>query len=434
MDLPFLPSWIVWVVFIIGLYALIIEGLKVFSAFGREMKAPHTSSSQPGPGTMEFVQALANAVAAPVGTGGTVRILNDGDAFYPALFEEIQNARHSVHIMTYIWRKGELSDRLFGELVRCVERGVEVRVMMDGLGSVFAPRKDVDALRKAGGQIGIFSPLTFAEMIHINHRNHRRAFVIDGRIGFTGGITVADQWLGHAQDTDHWRDLMVEVTGPLAHTLQSTFVQLWINVTGEVLTGPKYYPEIEAPIANPEMLHVGVASSPSSEVQPLLHFFWFTLHTAHTNIYIANAYFCPDRHLRGVLMDKARKGLDVRIMVPGRHTDSPVVRWSSHYFYRSYLEAGIRLFEYQPTMLHLKYMAVDDCWSVTGSANVDIRSVMTNQENLLGIADEDLADHFQNVFLEDMKRCKEITLEDWEKRPWWRHLGEQLAVLFKVQY
>lgn len=434
MDLPFVPSWVVWVIFLIGLYAIVIEGLKAFSALGRVMKAPHTSSSQPEPGTEEFVQALASAVAAPLGTGGTVRILNNGDGFYPVLFEEIRNARYSVHIMTYIWRKGELSDRLFGELIRCAERGIEVRVMIDGLGSIFVPRDDVRRLREAGGQIGVFSPLTFAEMIHVNHRNHRRAFVIDGRVGFTGGITIADQWLGNAQDPHHWRDLTVELTGPLAYTLQSTFVQLWINVTGEVLTGPKYYPEIQEPVTNPEMLHVGIASSPSSEVQPLLHILWFTLHTADTNIYIANAYFCPDRHIRRVLVEKARKGLDVRIMVPGTHTDSRLVRWSSHYFYRKYLKAGIRVFEYQPTMLHLKYVVVDNCWSLTGSANIDIRSVMTNQENVLGIADEELADRFQAVFLEDMKRCEEITLEAWNDRPWWWRVREQLAVLFKVQY
>ncbi len=434
MDVIASAPWYVWVFFFIGVYATAIQLLKMLSAFGSEMAAPHTSASRSEPGSPEFVEALANAMGAPMYRGGTARMLNNGDEFYPALMDAIRSARHSVHIMTYIWKKGVLSTQVLDALIDCARRGVEVRIMMDGIGSFFAPRKKIKELHEAGGQSAVFSPLIFREIIHIERRNHRRAFVIDGRIAYTGGITIADQWLGHAQDPHHWRDTMIEVTGPMARSLQSAFVSLWMNVKGEVLSGPAYYPPDEDPLPNPHVLHVGVASAPSTEVQPLLHFLWFTLYSAHKRILIANAYFTPDRHIRRVLREKARAGIDVQIMVPSKHTDNQLVRWSSHYFYQKYLEAGVRIYEYQPTMMHAKHMVIDGQWTVVGSANVDIRSVMMNQENVIGISDPVLAAEVERIFFEDVKQCKEITLEEWRKRPWWWHVREQLAVLFKVQY
>jgi cardiolipin synthase A/B len=425
--------WWVWLFFGLGVYATVIESLKAFYAFGRTLKTPHVSSSAPAPGSFEFLQALSGVINAPVRQGGHAVMLNNGDGFYPSLLEAMASAQHHIHIMTYIWRDGKISDQIFDVLLNRLKDGVDVRIMVDGLGSLMGPRKQFKTFREAGGKMAVFAPLQLSELIHFNHRNHRRAFVIDGRIAFTGGITVDDHWIGDAQDPHHWRDTMIRVTGPMAHTLQSTFVQLWTNVYGEILSGESYYPPDCEETRN-DIAHIGIAHSPSTESQSLLHFFWFSLHTACKSIYIANAYFAPDRHIRGELLNKARKGLDVRIMLPGRHTDNMLVRWAGQRFYSKFLRAGIRIYEYQPTMMHAKHMVVDDGFTIIGSANIDNRSVQLNQENALGIADDELAQNVKEVFYRDFERCEEITLERWIKRPLWWRLRERVAVLFMVQY
>lgn len=424
-----------WWIKLFAAVGMITTGIglaRILVHFGREGGEP-TSSEVPKAGTDEFLQALSETLVNPIVRGGTVQVLNNGDEFFPALLDAIEKAEHHVHIMTYIWKKSQISEKILKLLIRRAREGIEVRVMLDGLGSQFAPWSELEKLREAGGQVVVFSPPLSSRILYLNKRNHRRAFVIDGRIGFTGGMAISDEWTGNAGSPENWRDTMVVVTGPLAHTLQGAFMQLWVNVRGEQLFGQKYFPVFEDS-SDSDLAQIGVAHSPAGVIQPLLHFYWFTLKSAQKRIYIANAYFAPDENILNVLLEKARAGLDVRLLLPGPHMDRNMVRWSARRGYQELLEAGIRIYEFQPTMIHAKHMLVDDIWTVYGSADLGYRSIKLNHENVLGIRGKDIAGETLEVFEQDFSRSKEIKLEAWNNRPWSERMLELMAVGLKAQY
>lgn len=416
----------------VGVYATAVKLLQAFTALGRRMPPPR-APEVPEPGAPAFVEALSMMVDTPLRAGGAVQILNNGDGFFPSLLRDIEAAEQSIHIMTYIWRRGRVSDRIFGALIERARRGVEVRLMYDGIGGLFAPKKHVEALQEAGGQVAVFSPLLSSHFLHPTRRNHRRAFIIDGKVGYTGGMSIADSWQGDGNSPKHWRDTMVRVEREMALALQETFLQLWTNIRGEIL-GPAY---VQAPVQEQyegPLLHVSLSHSPAAHIHPLRQLFWFSFKAARERIYVANSYFAPDRYIREVLMEKARAGLDVRLLLPSARTDNPPVRWASHRFYDEFLRAGIRIYEYTPAMMHAKHLVVDGVWTVIGSANIDIRSFTLNQENVLGIQDEDLGRRMEALFREDFERAQEIHLDAWRQRPWWQYLRAETAALLHAQY
>jgi cardiolipin synthase len=265
-------------------------------------------------------------------------------------------------------------------------------------------------------------------------RNHRRAIVIDGRIAYTGGAAVGDKWLGNARGPEEWRDTMTRVTGPPARDLQSHFAEDWAAVTGEILVGDGYYPRVDEPSGPGRLRHTAVASSPGSEQHPMRYFFLLSFLAARRKLYIASPYFVPDEHTRGAVERLAREGVDVRILLPNHHTDAKPIRQASHRYYDELLSAGVRIWEYQPTMMHSKLVVVDGCWSVVGSANMDIRSKELNEENALGILDPGLAAAVEASFLADLERAREIRLEEWRRRGLFPRVLERACVLFAEQY
>jgi cardiolipin synthase len=284
-----------------------------------------------------------------------------------------------------------------------------------------------------------FHPLRFGELTRFHKRNHRRAIVVDGAVGYTGGAAVGDKWLGDARTPDEWREDMVRVTGPPALSLQAAFAQTWTVLTGEVLVGPAFYPPDPEPAAagtpgEPLSVHVGVLSSPSDEQLPLRKVFWMSFASARRRLYVTNAYFVPDHGLLSALKERARAGVDVRVLVPGHLTDAKPVRWAGQAHFEELLEAGVRIYEYQGTMLHAKTLVADGTWTVVGSANLDIRSMELNQENVLGIVDARFAAQVEATFLQDLRRAQEVRLEEWRRRPWYKKLRERASELFDEQF
>jgi cardiolipin synthase A/B len=394
-----------------------------------------TLTSTPPVDSDEFMLAIAGTAGAPLLKGGTARLLNNGDEFFPALYEAIRGARKSVNFSCYIWKKGRVSDDLVAVLLERARAGVQVRVLLDGFGGFRAPDESMDALRAAGAKVETFREARLGKLTRFHKRNHRRAIVIDGRIGFTGGMAVDDQWLGDAESEDEWRDSMVEVTGPLAATLQSAFVDLWAGTVGEGLVGPEFFPPPDAVSGPGERitLHTGLGSSPSHENRPLRIFFMQTFLAARRRLWIATPYFVPDRAIREAVASRARAGVDVRILMPDSHTDAFVIRLASHGYYQELLEAGVRIYEYKATMMHLKHVVVDGKWSVVGSANMDIRGNELNEENVLGILDTEFGRQLEETFLRDLRKSEEIRLEAWRKRGWERPF-QRVATLFAQQY
>jgi cardiolipin synthase len=294
--------------------------------------------------------------------------------------------------------------------------GVLVRVLLDGLGSINVPDEDFEALVAAGGKVQKFRTPKFGKLTRFHRRNHRRSIVIDGETGFTGGMAVSDIWLGHAQDEDHWRDVMFKVTGPLARSLQTAFVDLWVSSSGELLVDPANYP-VPAPAAAPGIERfVHLANSPADDDQSMAYFFLLPILAARESIYLAAPYFIPDDHLQAALVEKAKSGVDVRLLLPGPHTDNWITRASAQARYQELLEAGAKIYEYRPTFMHAKYGVIDGGWAVIGSPNLNSRSRQLDEENVIGIYDETFGATLTSTFVADLERSDAIDLEKWRRR------------------
>lgn len=414
----------------IGATALIGGIVTLFFAVGRRpgnLWSTHAAAV----GSQEFLSSVAGAAGGPLRTGGTAQLLNNGDEYYPSMLEAVRGAHRSVNFSAYIWEKGKVSDQFLAAFVERARAGVEVRVLLDGMGGMNAP--SMDALKVAGAKVVTFRPARFGKFTTFHKRNHRRAIVIDGAVGFTGGAAIADQWMGDARDEEQWRDTMVRVTGPAALTLQSAFVDVWAAACGEILEGPQFFPP-ESETAAGTLVHTGLASTPTPDLHPLRVFLAQAFLAARRNLYIATPYFVLDREMRLVVAQRARAGVDVRILLPNEHTDAKLIRLTSHYYYEDLLAAGVRIYEYQPTMMHTKTIVVDGKWSVVGSANMDVRSIELNVENVLGILDEGLARSLEATFQADLKRAREIHLDEWRRRGTWAKVKERLASLLAEQY
>lgn len=433
-DLP------VWVLILMSIGVLAIGTLLVNLFFDVGDRPDTASQPEHTPiGSTDFLLALSGVINAPLHRGGTARLLHNGDEFFPAMLEAIEGAERSVNLTTYIWKDGDVSDAFFEALIRKAEAGVPVRVLIDAFGGLKAPRERIEALRAAGGVWRKFHSPRFGNLTRLHKRNHRRALLVDGEIGFTGGASIMDKWSGHAQSPDHWRDCMVEVRGRLAVSLQAAFSQLWAHTTGEILAGEAFYPlhaheaEKEGE-GEPIRRHVNVISSPSSEAHPMRQVFWISINSAQRRVYITNPYFVPDELLVAALESRARAGVDVRVLVPNHLNDIRLIRWASQSYYERLMEAGVRIFEYQATMIHQKLLVADGSWSIVGSVNMDVRSKELNQENCLGLFDEGFGQEMEATFLADEARAAEIDLERWRRRSPLRKLRERFFRLFEEQF
>jgi cardiolipin synthase len=431
------PGWLLFLA-LVGLLAITGVVLTLFFALGRRpdrLRAPHVPALDPPD---DFLLALAGTVNAPTRAGGSIRVLNNGAEFFPSILDDVRAARRTVNVMVYIWEPGEVSDRIHRALLERARAGVQVRVMLDGMGAFWAERRRFRELKAAGGKVYVFRPFNLGQLTRFYKRNHRRSIVVDGEVGYTGGAAVSDKWLGNAEDPLHWRDSMFRVTGPLARSLQAVFTELWASTYGEILAGPDFFPfdkeEDAAGTGTPVARHVNLISSPAREAHPLRKAFWLSFMAARRRIWITTPYFVPDKHLRKALAEQARAGVDVRLLLPSHLTDAKPVFWAARSYYQPLLDAGVRIWEYQPTFLHSKTLVVDGAWSVVGSANLDVRSKELNQENVLGILDRGFAEEMERVFLADLERAREIEPERWRRRAVALRVQERFWVLFAEQY
>lgn len=420
----------------VGVIGLGTAVLNLFSSVGdRPDSADLVESCEVG--TPQFLLALAGVLNAPLRYGGEARLLNNGDEYFPAMLESIRRAEKTINFTVYIWAEGRASDAMFEALLERARAGVQVRILVDALGAHSAPEEQIDALRNAGAHWEGFHAPRFGKLTRLHRRTHRRALIIDGKVGYTGGAAIADYWLD-AEGPEYWRDCMVEVRGELALSLQSAFTQLWAHTTGELISGDGFYPLPEGGLGEEREVgdypHVHVISSPAAEAHPMRHLFWFTIKSTRKRLYITNPYFVPDNTLKAVIIDRAKAGVDVRLLVPGEKIDIQPIRRASQSYYEEILESGARIFEYQPRMIHQKLLVADGVWSIVGSVNLDVRSKELNQENALGILDPAFASAVEETFLKDLEDAREITLEEWRMRGPWAHVRERFFRLFEEQF
>jgi cardiolipin synthase len=401
---------------VIGFISLVTAISVLF--LGANNTPTHITTTEPMPAldSEAFTLTLSRLLNAPVDHGGTVTVLNNGDEFVPALLTAINGARSSVNFSVYIWEDGEMSNRVLDALIARQQQGVQVRVLLDGLGGRKAPDDRFEALAKLGGRVEKFRTPRFGTWTRFHRRNHRRSIVVDGAVGFTGGMAVGDKWLGHAQDPEHWRDTMFKVTGPLASSLQAAFADEWAGSSGEILVGDAFYPKASAAAAGGVERFIHLVNSPADDDHSMSQFFVLSVLAARERIYIGTPYFIPDDPLEDALIAKAQAGLDVRLLFPGSRTDHRFVRLSGQNHYEALLAAGVKIYEYQPTFTHAKFAVFDGRWSAVGSPNMNSRSRGLDEENVYGMLDRALAARLEQVFRADASHAKEITLDEWRRR------------------
>jgi cardiolipin synthase len=384
-------------------------------------------------GSREFLSTVSRSVGAPVEAGGEVTVLDNGDEFLPALLESIGQARHTVNFSVFMWDDGTFSDRVLAALLDRQQQGIEVRVLLDTMGAIAARDSAFEPLKAAGGRVAKFRSPAVGSWTRAHRRNHRRAIVIDGRVGFTGGIAVKDTWLGHAQDPDHWRDVMFKVTGPMAASLQGAFASAWASAAAEILAGPEMYPDLRATptAAGPRFIHL--INSPAPDEHSMSYFYLLPVLAAHERISIVTPYFILDDPLKRGLIEQARNGVDVRVLLPGKHIDNPLNRWSAQWDYDDLLSAGVRIFEYRPTFIHSKVAVFDGRWSVFGSPNLNSRSRSLDEENVFGVLDERLGQELDRMFAADLQRAEEIKLTTWRKRNVFGRFLEWISTILDEQ-
>ncbi|HSG40410.1 MAG TPA: cardiolipin synthase [Thermoanaerobaculia bacterium] len=362
--------------------------------------------------------------------GNRAEILNNGDEIFPAMTEAIRGARKTVNLESYIFNDDRAGKIIAEALIDAARRGVEVRVLVDGTGSKFSGPL-LERIRQAGGKAAMYRPIRLWTLPRIAQRTHRKILVVDGEISFTGGFCIADSWLGDARNPKEWRDMMVRATGPVSAQMQAIFSEDWTFTTGEILAGDKFYPRI-APAGDVAAQAIKVSHGDSASLSAMLYF--VSIQSARKSIHIQNAYFVPSPQIRQALIEASKRGVDVKIMVPGRHIDQPVVRMASRLHYGELLTAGVRIFEYHRTMMHNKDSVIDGIFSTIGSINFDARSTYENAEDSLAFYDRDFGAKMEAVFAEDQKHCREITYESWKRRGLEQRLAELISGAFKPLY
>ena len=362
----------------------------------------------------QFLRSMGVMLGPPVLPGNQVTALTNGDEIFPSMLQAIRAARSTINFESYIYWSGRIGKEFADALAERARAGVKVHVLIDWIGSEKISEDLLAEMKQAGVEIRRYNPPHWYKMGRLNNRTHRKLLVIDGRIGFTGGVGIADLWSGHAQDPDHWRDSHFRLEGPAVAQMQSAFHDNWAEVTGAVLHGGEYFPAL-APAGN--MGAQVFISSPGGGGESMQLMYLLSIAAATKNLRIAASYFVPDEVTLAALVAAQGRGVKVQLIVPGPVMDSQLVRGASRAKWGPLLRAGAEIYEYQPTMFHCKVMVVDEIWTSVGSTNFDNRSFSINDEANLNIHDAGFAKQQIAIFEADLQRARRITLQAWEQRP-----------------
>jgi cardiolipin synthase len=380
-------------------------------------------------GDADFRRALGILLGPPLVPGNKVTSLVNGEQIYAAMLNAIHTAQTNITFETFVFRDG-IGATFVNALSAAARRGVQVHMLLDWLGSRTMDSNLLAAARAAGCELHLYHPPSWYHLGRLNNRTHRKVLVIDGRIGFTGGVGMGVEWYSGSNGLPPWRETHFRAEGPVVAQMQAVFVDNWIKTTGRVLHGAEYFPKL-ATCGDMDAQMFGSSPVGGSESMHLMVLLALT--AAKTSIDIENAYFVPDKLTVEALCSAARRGVRVRIVVPGRYTDARVGRWAAQGLYGSLLESGIQIYEYQPTMMHCKVLVIDGVWSSVGSANFDDRSFRLNDEANLNVFSEELALEQIRLIDADIAKSRRMVLKKWRSRALGRRVNERLALLLRSQ-
>ena len=369
-----------------------------------------------------FRETIELLIGTPLGPGNEVQLLLNGDETFPQLWRDIHSARESVTIRLYYILPGEVAESLRAALLDRARAGVSVYFLYDEFGSDFREGY-LESLRAAGVRVAGYRPMRWHSLNRAQNRSHVRAVVIDGRVGFTGGFGIDDKWRGNGRRPDEWRETNVRFMGPAVAQLQAAFVVGWAEATGALLTGRLFFPPAVTEPAGHRVAGV-LYTSPTTGSTEAERFLALSTAGARRSLFITNSYFVPDDDLRRLLIRASRTGADVRVLTAGKHTDVPLARLAGRRRYEELLRAGIRIYEYQPSMIHAKTVVVDGIWATVGTMNFDNRSAALNEESNLVLYDAEIGARLNAIFLEDLRFAREIRLEEFRDRSWFERLKE----------
>jgi len=377
----------------------------------------------------QFVRATHFVLKAPLAPGNRITTLINGDEIFPAMLEAIRAARRTITLETYIYWSGTIGNAFVDALSERALRGVRVHVLLDWIGGDLDDAQ-LERMRRCGIEIRRYHPPRWTDLGRINNRTHRKLMVVDGRIGFIGGAGIADAWRGDAQDAQHWRDTHFRAEGPVVGQLQAAFIDNWIQATGEVLHEEDYLPPLERAGSSRAQVFT---SSPGGGSESMQLMYLLSIGAAVRTIDLSAAYFVPDEVAIASLVASLRRGVRVRILVPGSHMDWEVVRRASRATWGPLLAGGAEIYEYQPTMFHCKVMVVDGLWVSVGSTNFDSRSFSINDEANMNVYDADFAQRQIEVFERDLRHAERVTLQAWRERSAWDRFLDNAASLLSSQ-
>lgn len=417
---------------IIAFLAIALQGLTLFLAFFEPglpyrivRKSPHPLHSE------EFCHLISALCDSEIFSYSKVEVLTNGENFYAAELDAIRNAKKSINLEAYIFQKGDIARRFVDALTERARAGVKVNVVLDAVGSFTTRNRYFDELRRAGGNVAWYHPFRWNILPRINNRTHRELIILDGEVGFIGGAGFADHWFRNTRRMRKWRDTMFRVEGEAVTAMQSAFIENWLEASGEVLMGDEYFSFRRVPERSNVMI-VESTPSPGGGTRARI-LFQALLASAQKSMEITTPYFLPDKSIRNELIGAIGRGVDVKIITPGLHSDHLLTRRSSRRLYGELLRAGAKIHEYKPSMIHAKTLVVDGLWCAVGSTNFDHRSFGINDEVNLAARDVVLAGRLREDFARDLAASEPISYDQWRGRPVWERIHESLGWILERQ-
>jgi cardiolipin synthase A/B len=377
-----------------------------------------------------FLRVLEATCQTHLEPGNRVEILTDGEQFYPAMLQAIRCARETVNMECYIFKKGEIGDAFIDALCDRAKAGVRVTLVMDAIGSFGAFRQSAKPLRAAGCRVAAYQRFTWYRLSRLNNRTHRELLVVDGAVAFVGGAGVADWWAKPVRGKRPWRDMMARIEGPVVADIAGVLAENWVECCGEILTGDDTYKPRRT---SGDVAAFAIKSSPADRSTVSRVLFQTLIEGSNEKVRVATPYFLPDKAFRRAIQRTVGRGVDMMVIVPGSHTDQRWVRLASRRMYGQILQAGVRIFEYEYGMTHVKSLIVDDLWAVVGTTNLDNRSFEHNDEVNVAFRDAAVSARLNEDFERDRSHSREITLDEWRRRPLWEKLIGSVAWVLERQ-
>lgn len=417
---------------VVGFLATFAFILYIFTSLGKNVHTLSIDGKVPSLRSPAFLETLSSITDATQHTidPEAVEIITDNEVYAKRLLTEIEAATDSIAITTYVWEDDDLSDQVLNAFMEAASRGVKVYLLIDGFGGSLSQSR-LDQLRESGVQLQIFRAFKPGKISSYVARSHRRVFVFDGTVALMGGMAISRHWLrNHKEESFRYDDIMYTVRGPLVAAIAGSFGELW---SAEARVIPQLFAGVsEAPVAErPNALYLSHA--PQVDVHPLTYLFWYSIMAAKEEIVISTPYFVPGKIITDILKKKAASGVKITIVTQGT-SELWFVQATARSHYAEFLRAGVRIFEHQIPHLHTKASVYDNCFSIVGSANLDIRSQRINHENVLAVQSETFAAKNRAIIESYLKDAKEMHLEDWQQRPFWRGLFERFVRQFSEQF